>query len=409
MAGRPSNRTSQQAMPPASARQNEYFVPRDGIDREVITSDICRYLGNDALVRPGTYDSPDGRATQGYFITAYRNLTSAMIQDLKSDSARWEQERRAASRSGGGTTHSSQPNAVFVRRNSNSPIGSRDQARGQDYNAWKNNLREQREYAPSYETAMDIDYAPAAGAAANQGFANQQYQGQAPPANYHPAAYPPPIHAAASPQYAGQPGYGYPPNPPPTQYSPQPQLSGDRYSAIPPPPIPVSYAQDTGAFVHGSNYQTAGGYATAGPNRIPPNMPLTSAAPSRNYNLPTAGTPGFGNETDPYGYPPAGNPVGQAYPTDTLYGRGTTQRPGYVAPPEPQYDLQNPGLQSAPPTTTSPTSPAQLATAGAPPPRRERDSEPRERERERDHRDHRARRPEPERDDRHADRNRRHR
>lgn len=40
----------------ASARQNEYFVPRDGIDREVITSDICRYLGNDALVRPGTYE-----------------------------------------------------------------------------------------------------------------------------------------------------------------------------------------------------------------------------------------------------------------------------------------------------------------------------------------------------------------
>ena len=43
-------------MPPAAARQNDYFVPRDGIDREVITSDICRYLGNDALVRPGTYE-----------------------------------------------------------------------------------------------------------------------------------------------------------------------------------------------------------------------------------------------------------------------------------------------------------------------------------------------------------------
>lgn len=40
----------------AAARTNEYFVPRDGIDREVITADICRYLGNDALVRPGTYE-----------------------------------------------------------------------------------------------------------------------------------------------------------------------------------------------------------------------------------------------------------------------------------------------------------------------------------------------------------------
>ena len=38
----------------ASARTNEYFVPKDGIRQEVITADICRYLGNDALVIPGT-------------------------------------------------------------------------------------------------------------------------------------------------------------------------------------------------------------------------------------------------------------------------------------------------------------------------------------------------------------------
>ncbi|KAJ0140672.1 Damage response protein 1 [Fusarium oxysporum f. sp. albedinis] len=37
-------------------RQNEYFVRRDGIDREVITADICQYLGQDALVRPGHYE-----------------------------------------------------------------------------------------------------------------------------------------------------------------------------------------------------------------------------------------------------------------------------------------------------------------------------------------------------------------
>lgn len=42
---------------PQQTRQNEYFVPRDGIDREVITADICRYLGNDALVRPGHYEA----------------------------------------------------------------------------------------------------------------------------------------------------------------------------------------------------------------------------------------------------------------------------------------------------------------------------------------------------------------
>jgi hypothetical protein len=34
-------------------RQNQWFQPGEGIAREVITADIQRYLGNDALVRPG--------------------------------------------------------------------------------------------------------------------------------------------------------------------------------------------------------------------------------------------------------------------------------------------------------------------------------------------------------------------
>ena len=40
----------------ASALINEYFIPSEGIDREVIAADICQYLGNDALVRPGSYE-----------------------------------------------------------------------------------------------------------------------------------------------------------------------------------------------------------------------------------------------------------------------------------------------------------------------------------------------------------------
>ncbi|RKF72325.1 putative transcription factor [Golovinomyces cichoracearum] len=87
----------QRRNPPCQNRSNEYFVPKDGIDREVITADICRYLGNDALVRPGNYENPSTNTVQpGYYITAYRNLTSAMIEDLKADSQRWDQERRAA-------------------------------------------------------------------------------------------------------------------------------------------------------------------------------------------------------------------------------------------------------------------------------------------------------------------------
>ncbi|KAI8954721.1 von Willebrand factor type A domain-containing protein [Xylaria longipes] len=73
-------------------RWNEYFIPREGIDREVIVADIKRYLGNDASVRPGVFGD-----IQGFYIRAYRNLTTAMIEDLKCDSAKWDQERRQPS------------------------------------------------------------------------------------------------------------------------------------------------------------------------------------------------------------------------------------------------------------------------------------------------------------------------
>jgi hypothetical protein len=37
----------------SSARTSQFVIDAEGIDREVITADICRYLGNDALVKPG--------------------------------------------------------------------------------------------------------------------------------------------------------------------------------------------------------------------------------------------------------------------------------------------------------------------------------------------------------------------
>lgn len=86
---------------PLSARTNEYFLPKNGIDRKVITVDICRYLGNDALVRPGTYESPETRQVhEGYYITAWRPLTTAMVKDLKADSTRYEQDLRATASQG---------------------------------------------------------------------------------------------------------------------------------------------------------------------------------------------------------------------------------------------------------------------------------------------------------------------
>ncbi|KAL2183496.1 hypothetical protein L209DRAFT_746049 [Thermothelomyces heterothallicus CBS 203.75] len=320
MAGRPSNRSSGPTSTASSGapRQNEYFVPRDGIDREVITSDICRYLGNDALVRPGTYESPDGRITQGYYITAYRNLTSAMIQDLKADSARWEQERRAASRtSGGGAGGSREP-------------------RGQDYSSWKNSQREAQYDAQYGGSSMDIDYAPPPGPAATPVYTGQQYAGP-PPANYPPATYPPPVHPPPA-QYQTQPGYAYPPNPPPpAQYSPPPQTSGDRHPGIHAPPISGSYSQDPGAYVYGSNYQAVGGYPAPGPNRMQPPVLLAMGQ----------------------------NQI-------TLTHRRSERLPTKVTrliPPT-----------AAPSTTPTTTAPAPLPTGSAPPPRRDplRDSEPRD-------------------------------
>jgi hypothetical protein len=75
---------------PPDPRINEHFVPKDGIDKEVIAANICRYLKNNALIRPGSYETsevifcelmlivmqnPKIRQVQrGYFITSYRNL-----------------------------------------------------------------------------------------------------------------------------------------------------------------------------------------------------------------------------------------------------------------------------------------------------------------------------------------------
>jgi len=38
-----------------SSRYQDYFLPGEDINREVIQYDICRYLGNDATVRPVQY------------------------------------------------------------------------------------------------------------------------------------------------------------------------------------------------------------------------------------------------------------------------------------------------------------------------------------------------------------------
>jgi hypothetical protein len=55
-----------------SSRYQEYFLPGEDINREVIQYDLSRYLGSDATARP--YQHADGR--QGYLIKAYRAPTT---------------------------------------------------------------------------------------------------------------------------------------------------------------------------------------------------------------------------------------------------------------------------------------------------------------------------------------------
>lgn len=67
-----------------TGRQNEYFIPGDGISREVIQADICRYLGNDALVRPGNHSV---RLLSFFFLLLYA-VTWSVVTDSSHRAAR---------------------------------------------------------------------------------------------------------------------------------------------------------------------------------------------------------------------------------------------------------------------------------------------------------------------------------
>ncbi|KAH7020240.1 hypothetical protein EDB80DRAFT_561839 [Ilyonectria destructans] len=173
-------------------RQNEYFVPRDGIDREVISADITRYLGNNALVRPGHYEHPQtGQVVQGYYITAHRNLTTAMIEDLKADSARWDSERRAqTSRNTTGGIHASRnASGVPARHSSNSPV----------VQYWDSETHQSRQHnGPTDASYQQDPYAR------DSGFDGPRYPGANAPGYTGPAGseYQPQVYAAPSGVYS---------------------------------------------------------------------------------------------------------------------------------------------------------------------------------------------------------------
>nr|KAK5434877.1 hypothetical protein LTR18_009976 [Exophiala xenobiotica] len=81
---------------PGAPGFSEYFCPGEGIEREVIQHEICKYLGQDATCRPGR--NAEGRS--GYWVKAYRPFTTAMEQSLREDTIKWQRERERRTRSG---------------------------------------------------------------------------------------------------------------------------------------------------------------------------------------------------------------------------------------------------------------------------------------------------------------------
>ncbi|KFZ03881.1 hypothetical protein V502_10584 [Pseudogymnoascus sp. VKM F-4520 (FW-2644)] len=226
----------------SSQRLATYFVPATGIDREVITTDICRYLGNDALVKPGqhkvTHPAADGfinhtdssqnskgEPISGYFITAYRALTTDQLTDIKADSARWGAERAKNQ-----TNRGSQGGGISPLRDSDVGVRSSNITPEVGY---RSSLTRARQQQPPWDDAAPLQggYSiPSPQQQPNQ--AGGRYDG------YPSQPQQPPQPYGAQPEYNPNPNYSYgtpvqyglsqaPSQPPRTGFAPPNPQYGD--------------------------------------------------------------------------------------------------------------------------------------------------------------------------------------
>ncbi|KAL6893287.1 hypothetical protein GGI43DRAFT_176900 [Trichoderma evansii] len=365
-----------------TTRMNEYFVPRDGIDREVISADICRYLGNDALVRPGHYENPQtGQPVQGYYITAYRNLTTAMIEDLKADSARWDRERRAqtARNSSGGISASRYANSGAPRPRSNSPpVQYR----------YSETHQSRQHHGPTEPPYRDDSYPPRDGlydAPRYPGTGAQGYNGASGP--YQPQQQPPPQQQ----QQQQQQGYA-PPSGSGGAYGgngnvgfQQPQQS--------PGPADARYGGNPQGPMMNQGYQNPdGAYVSTGANMPPRNYPNDAYAGGHPGSaVPPPQQPVYAsNQPVPQGYPapnypypnqaPAGGMAYATQPQDPFFGRASPA--GQTTQQQPQgYASQGHAYDDTPPPTRTSVPPAESQT-----PPRESSTRLSDRESDRNHR-----------------------
>ncbi|PWI70993.1 hypothetical protein PCL_12361 [Purpureocillium lilacinum] len=358
-------RNQGQSGPTATTRQNEYFVPRDGIDREVISADICRYLGNDALVRPGHYEELDYSepyplrhllllAANLPLAEHLLSLTSlqAMIEDLKADSARWDNERRAqTSRNTSGGIHTSRDASGFpARPSSNSPVVQY---------RYSETHQSRQHHGPTEAPFQADPYR-------DPGYENRYPGTGAPGYTGASGAYPPPQQQQQQ-QYAATSGGAYAGGYQPTQQSPgpDPRFSSAQGGSMMRPGYQPS--QDPPYIGTGANLPHSG-FAQSndpynsrlGASAAAPQQPVYATAPPQQPTYPASSSP-----YQPFpGQAPAG--AGQPYPAmqphDPFYGRAS---PAGQAPQQQTQGYSNQGQQyeEAPPSRSSATP----ATAPTPP------------------------------------------
>ncbi|KAI4182238.1 MAG: hypothetical protein L6R41_006099 [Letrouitia leprolyta] len=272
---------------------NEFFVDGEGIHREVMQREICKYLGQDALSRPGTYNGK-----KGFFVTALRPFTSKMVEDLQILSQKYERERREASSRGyrGSPVQAS------------SPAASPNQSLDLPYSASK--AAANHEAADPYEGER---YIP-------QGRHSEMYP------EMHPEQYSD-RYIVRDPDSAYPPGYGLQ-----SGYPPGPNYASSQAPGYP----PVSGYPPASSYPAGSAYPQSGNYpATSG---YPPSSGFAAPGYASTSGIPGArGEPNYIYTNQPDEYSSSGYPYQQssmypgAPPTNPRTGAGY---PYVTAPPD---------------------------------------------------------------------------
>ncbi|QDS69555.1 hypothetical protein FKW77_007871 [Venturia effusa] len=254
------------AAPVASGPNYRWWIPSAGIRRDVIVADIQRYLGQDALVKPGNCPraiSAEHEGQPGYLISAYRNLTSVslpldheMVQDLRTDSANFERSgaRGSPSLDSNGLGHNHIPNKplgnyqesqVHQSRQYWGPTGAESQAAAVPQpaaSAYAAQPQPQHRYPSQASAAAPSQHYATASAA---------YDGYSAPTAYSHTANPSAFSASPAGSDASR-NYTYGPNASSTPgYQPPAGRQADPRQADPTPryaPSSQQYAQPTARY-----------------------------------------------------------------------------------------------------------------------------------------------------------------